>query len=44
MDDKQRKNKITNLLTDLKSKNIIENTGSDKKSQWIIVVERLDVN
>jgi len=44
MDDKQRKNKITNLLIELKTKKIIKNIGSDKKSQWIFVDESLCEN
>ena len=36
MDDKQRKNKIRNLIIELKSMNMIENVGSDTKSQWIL--------
>jgi ATP-dependent DNA helicase RecG len=37
MDDKQRKNRIRNLLVELKSMNIIENAGTDTKSQWVFV-------
>jgi ATP-dependent DNA helicase RecG len=39
MDDKQRKNKIRNLIIELKSMNMIENVGSDTKSQWILTKE-----
>jgi ATP-dependent DNA helicase RecG len=36
MDDKQRKSKITNLLTELRISNRIKNNGNDKKPQWIL--------
>ena len=35
MDDKQRKNKIRNLIIELSSQKNIENIGADKKPQWI---------
>jgi ATP-dependent DNA helicase RecG len=34
MDDKQKKNKITNLLSELRRKDKIHNIGSDTKSRW----------
>ena len=40
MDDKQRKIRINNLLAEMKSLNIIENVGSDKKSHWVLVIEK----
>lgn len=36
MDDKQKKNKIANLLSELRRKDIIHNTGSDTKSRWTL--------
>lgn len=36
MDDKQKKNKITNLLSELRRKEIIHNTESDTKSRWTL--------
>ena len=42
MDDKQRKNKIRNLIIELSSKNIIENVGAKKNPQWTLVGKRLD--
>jgi len=37
MDDKQKYTKINHLLAELRRKNIIRNTGSDYKSNWILV-------
>jgi len=34
MDDKQRKNKIGNLLSELRMKERIENTGTFTKPKW----------
>ena len=36
MDDKQRKNKIGNLLTELRSKGLIINNGTFKEPKWIL--------
>ncbi len=37
MDDKQKKNKITNLLSELRRKGRIKNSGSDNQPKWIIL-------
>lgn len=37
MDDKQRKIKINNLLSELRKKKIIENKGSFKMPQWVLI-------
>lgn len=37
MDENQKKNKIRNLLFELKNSHKIENAGSNKKPQWILV-------
>jgi len=45
MDDKQRNNRIKNLLSELKSNNIIEMVGSKKKPLWIFVkTKNLEIN
>jgi ATP-dependent DNA helicase RecG len=36
MDDKQRKIKITNLISELRRKESIENKGSDAKPKWVL--------
>ncbi len=36
MDEKQKKNKITTLLTVLRKKGVCSNIGSDFKSKWVI--------
>jgi ATP-dependent DNA helicase RecG len=36
MDDKQRKSKITNLLTELRKGNKVKNEGNDTKSKWVL--------
>lgn len=36
MDDKQRKSKITNLLTELRKDNKVKNEGNDTKSKWVL--------
>jgi len=38
MDDKQKKIKITNLLSELRIKERIENIGSDVKPKWVLIV------
>jgi len=35
--DKQKKLKITNLLSELRDKKIIKNIGTDNKSKWVLV-------
>lgn len=35
--DKKKKIKITNIISALRDKNAIQNSGSDKKSNWILV-------
>ena len=37
MNDDQKKNKINNLISELRRKGKIKNTGSDKNSKWILV-------
>ena len=37
MDDKQKKIKINNLLSELRKKNRIQNTGSDSKAKWALI-------
>lgn len=37
MDDKQRKIKINNLLSDLRMKNKIRNVGTFKNSKWVLI-------
>lgn len=37
MDDKQRKVKINNLLSELRRKNRIQNNGSDSKPKWVLI-------
>lgn len=39
MTDEQKKRKVGNLLYDLKRKEIIENTGSDRRPVWVLVVD-----
>lgn len=37
LDEKQKRNKITNLLSEMAKKDkTIKNTGSDKKPNWIL--------
>ena len=36
MEDNQKKNKIKNLLSELKQLNKIKNTGTKKESVWVI--------
>jgi len=38
MNDRQRKNRITNLVTELRKMNTIENIGADKNSKWVSVL------
>ena len=33
----QKKNKITNLISKLKRKNFIDNTGTDRSSKWVLI-------
>lgn len=37
MDDKQRKNRVTNLITELRQNNRIENRGTFKESKWVLL-------
>lgn len=37
MDDKQRKNRVTNLITELRQNNRIENKGTFKDSKWVLL-------
>jgi ATP-dependent DNA helicase RecG len=37
MDDKQKKIKINNLISELRNKGKIKNNGSDRFSKWILV-------
>lgn len=37
MNDKQKKVKINNLLSELRQNNEIENKGSLKKSKWVLI-------
>lgn len=39
MDDKQKKVKINNLLSELRQKNEIENKGTLKMSKWVLIKE-----
>ncbi len=39
MDDEQRKNRIRNLIIELREKNVITNVGTNKKPQWIFMKE-----
>jgi hypothetical protein len=36
MTEKQKKNKIANLLTELRQNGEIQNIGTDYKSKWVI--------
>lgn len=36
MDDKQKKNKINNLLSELRRKGKIKNSGSQKTPKWVL--------
>ncbi len=36
MNDKQKKTKITNIIAKLRSTNVIENTGTDVRPNWIL--------
>ncbi len=38
MTDKQRKTKVTNLLSELRIKNRIRNNGNDAKPEWILIL------
>jgi len=38
-DEKQKKIKINNLISDLRTKNVIENIGSDAKPKWVLIGE-----
>ncbi|WP_298143013.1 RNA-binding domain-containing protein [Flavobacterium sp.] len=42
MDDKQRKIKINNLLSEMRKKNRIVNEGTDTKSKWVLVASKND--
>lgn len=44
LDDNQKKNKIKNLLSVLKNEKKIINVGSCKKSEWILIRSKLEVN
>lgn len=37
MTEDQKKNKVNNLLSELRRKNIIENVGSNKNSKWVLI-------
>lgn len=37
MDEKQKKIKINNLLSEMRKKNRIVNVGSDTQSKWVII-------
>ncbi|MFO0795198.1 MAG: ATP-binding protein [Candidatus Brocadiaceae bacterium] len=37
MNDKQKKTKINNLLSELRRKNRVRNAGSDKKPKWVLI-------
>jgi len=37
MDDNKKKNKVTNLISELRMKDQIENIGSGKKSNWVLL-------
>ncbi len=37
MDEKQKKTKITNLISELRTKGKIRNDGSDTKSKWVLI-------
>jgi ATP-dependent DNA helicase RecG len=37
MDDKQKKIKINNLLSELRRNNRIRNEGIDKKPKWVLI-------
>lgn len=39
LDDKQRENKIKNLLTKLRAQGKIDNQGSRKKPEWVLLTE-----
>ena len=39
MTDKQRKNKVTNILRALRTQGRIKNTGSDAKPLWVLVTD-----
>lgn len=36
MDEKQKKNKIRNLLLELRTKGLIINRGTVKESKWVL--------
>jgi ATP-dependent DNA helicase RecG len=42
MDDKQKKIKINNLLSEMRKKNRIVNEGTDTKSKWVLVATNND--
>lgn len=37
MDNKQKKNKVNNLLSNLRSQMRIKNQGSDKAPKWVLI-------
>lgn len=42
MDEKQKKIKINNLLSELRRKNRIQNNGSDSKPKWFLIDPKID--
>lgn len=40
MDDKQKKIKINNLLSEMRTKKRIQNDGSDAKPKWVLIVSK----
>jgi ATP-dependent DNA helicase RecG len=42
MDDKQKKIKINNLLSELRRKNRIKNVGNDAKPKWVLIDPKID--
>lgn len=42
MDEKQKKIKINNLLSELRRKNRIQNNGSDSKPKWVLIDPKID--
>ena len=42
MDEKQKKIKINNLLSELRKKNRIVNEGTDTKPNWVLVSSNND--
>jgi len=41
MDDKQRKNKINNLISELSRKGIIKNKGTFGKPKWVLCENKM---